>query len=93
MGTGITLTAASTAIFIDLPWTDANFCQACDRIYRIGTSKPVTIYSLVNVDTIDERVVEIVQDKSAISGYVLDGTITESGISSLKKYILELRNI
>lgn len=93
MGVGITLTAASTVIFIDLPWTDANFCQACDRVYRIGTTKPVTIYCLTTVDTIDERVLEIVNDKSAISDYVLDGAITQSGIDSLKKYILELRDI
>lgn len=90
MGTGITLTAASTAIFIDLPWTDGNFCQACDRIHRIGTKKPVTIYCLINSGTIDERVMEIVKDKSAISGYVLDGEITEQGIESLRKYISEL---
>ena len=90
-GTGITLTAASYMIFIDTPWTDAAFTQNCDRIYRIGTDTPVTIYNLVAKDTVDERVLEIIEDKSAISNYVLDGEITAKSLASLQKYIEELR--
>lgn len=90
-GTGLTLTAASYMIFIDTPWTDAAFTQACDRIYRIGTEKPVTIYNLITADSVDEKVLEIVNDKAAISDYVLDGTITQKGLTSLQKYIEELR--
>lgn len=90
-GTGLTLTAASYMIFIDTPWTDAAFEQACDRIHRIGTQKPVTIYNLITTGTIDERVLEIVEDKAAISSYVIDDEITEKGLNSLKKYIEELR--
>ena len=78
-------------IFIDTPWTDAAFEQACDRIYRIGTTKPVTIYNLIVNDSIDERVLEIVKDKAALADYVIDDTITESGLDSLRKYIEELR--
>lgn len=90
-GTGLTLTSATYMIFIDTPWTDAAFEQACDRIYRIGTTKPVTIYNLITSDTIDERVNEIVTDKGALSDYIIDDTITESGLNSLRKYIEELR--
>ena len=90
-GTGLTLTAATYMIFIDTPWTDAAFEQACDRIYRIGTTKPVTIYNLITSDSVDERVLEIVNDKAALADYVIDDTITESGLDSLRKYIEELR--
>lgn len=90
-GTGLTLTSASYMIFIDTPWTDAAFEQACDRIYRIGTTKPVTIYNLITNDSVDERVLEIVNDKAALADYVIDDTITESGLNSLRKYIEELR--
>ena len=90
-GTGITLTAANYMIFIDTPWTDAAFTQNCDRIYRIGTDRPVTIYNLITTDTVDEQVLEIVTDKGAISDYILDGTITEKGFKSLQTYIEELR--
>ena len=90
-GTGLTLTAATYMIFIDTPWTDAQFTQASDRIYRIGTKDPITIYNLITSNTVDEKVLEIVQDKAAISNYVLDGTISQESLKSLQKYIEELR--
>lgn len=89
-GTGLTLTAASYAIFIDTPWTAAEFEQAQDRIHRIGATKNVTIYELITKDTIDERVHEIVKDKEAISDFIIDDKITKSSIESLKKFILDL---
>ena len=89
-GTGITLTAASYMIFIDTPWTNSAFEQAQDRIYRIGTDKPVFIYNLVTRDSIDERVLEIVTDKKYLSEYIIDDNITQAGIESLRRYIEEL---
>ena len=86
-GTGITLTAASYLIFIDTPFTHGDFQQCADRIYRIGTKESVFIYNLVAANTIDERVLEIVNDKEAISDYIVDDMITEKGINTLRKYI------
>ena len=90
-GTGITLNKATYMIFIDTPWTAAQMQQACDRIHRIGTIKPVFVYNLITNDSIDERVLEIVNDKEAISDYLIDGKITQKHLDSLKKYIEELR--
>lgn len=90
-GTGITLNAASYMIFIDTPWTNAVFEQACDRIHRIGTSKPVFIYNLIIRDTIDERVLELVNDKKALADYIIDDVISPDALNSLKKYISELK--
>lgn len=89
-GTGITLNAASYMIFIDTPYTAGVYEQAQDRIHRIGTKRPVFIYNLITKNTIDERVLEIVEDKKAISDYVIDNEITQSGLNSLRKYITEL---
>lgn len=90
-GTGLTLTAASYMIFIDTPWTSAHFQQSCDRIYRIGTKKPVFIYVLMCKDTVDEKVFSIVNDKQALSDYVVDDILSDSNIKSLKKYIEDLK--
>ena len=90
-GTGFTFTAASYAIFIDVPWTSAEFEQAQDRIHRIGSSKPVFIYELITKDTIDERVDEIVETKEAISDFIIDNKISQSSLDSLKKYILDFK--
>lgn len=89
-GTGITLTAASYLIFIDTPFTEAEFTQASDRIYRIGTKESVFIYNLVTRYTVDERVLELVTDKGAIADYVVDEKITPQGLESLRKYIEEI---
>ena len=90
MGTGITLNAASYAIFIDMPWTAAETEQVEDRIHRIGSKKPVFIYRLVCPNSIDERVLELNKDKEAMGDYIVDNKITESSINSLRKYIEEL---
>lgn len=90
MGTGITLTAASYAIFIDCAWTQAANLQAEDRIYRIGSTNPVFIYYLWCNDTVDLRVKELVSKKEAISDYVVDDRVSENTLASLKQYILDL---
>lgn len=72
MGTGLTLTAATTAVFVDEPFTWANYEQAADRIYRIGQAKNVTIISLIAKDTIDERVHKIMVKKKNISEAIVD---------------------
>lgn len=90
LGTGVTLTAASYAIFLDVPWTAAEFEQAQDRIHRIGAKNPVFIYELITKDTIDERVHEIVETKEAISDFIIDNKISQKSLDNLKKYILDL---
>ena len=72
MGTGLTLTAATTAVFVDEPFTWANYEQAADRVYRIGQAKNVTIISLIAKDTIDERVHKIMVKKKNISEAIVD---------------------
>ena len=89
-GTGITLTAASYMIFIDTPFTSSSYVQAQDRIYRIGTIKPVFIYNLICENTIDEKVAKIVDVKSAMSDYLIDDVISNDSLKVLKDYILDL---
>lgn len=72
MGTGHTLTSANYCIFVDTPWTDADFQQASDRIYRIGQNKKVTTISLVTKNSYDERVLDILQNKRVLSSYLID---------------------
>lgn len=91
MGTGITLTAANYCIYIDTPWTAASKDQSDARIYRISQTKPVFIYNLICSNSIDERVLEIVNDKSALANYIVDNDIpTPMALESLRKYIENL---
>ena len=90
-GTGITLTSASYMIFLDTPYTDGVFQQACDRIYRIGTKDPVFIYNLICKNTVDERVLKIVNNKKYLSDYVVDDINNDDVINNLKDYVEELK--
>lgn len=91
MGTGVTLTAAQTAVFIDTPWTPGQFEQCQDRIYRVGTSKPVFIYNLITKNTVDEQVQAILQDKQFISDFVVDGKCSSNLSDRLKQILLDIQ--
>ena len=74
-GVGITLTSSSIALFIDLPWTPADYEQACDRIHRASsTAEKIQIINLICQDTIDEDIYSLLNEKSKIISKVLDGT-------------------
>lgn len=75
MGTGLTLTAASTVIFLDSPWNRANKEQAEDRAHRIGTTSNINIITLVCKDTIDERIEELINKKGAMADALVDGKV------------------
>lgn len=83
MGTGLNLTAANYIIFIDTPWNDSDFKQACDRCYRIGQDKTVVVITLISKDTYDERVQEILTNKEVLSNYIIDN-IDSNSLTQIK---------
>ena len=50
-------------VWFDLPWSSENYVQANARIYRQGQEKPVIIHHLVIENTIDERVIKVLEGK------------------------------
>jgi SWI/SNF-related matrix-associated actin-dependent regulator of chromatin subfamily A-like protein 1 len=52
-GVGITLTAASTVLFVELDWVPANMSQAEDRVHRIGQEESVLVQHIVIDGSID----------------------------------------
>jgi SNF2 family DNA or RNA helicase len=52
-GVGITLTASSTAVFLDRDWSPANNLQAEDRLHRHGQKEPVQIIDIMASGTVD----------------------------------------
>ena len=72
LGTSHTLTAATNEIFLDEPWSPAVKGQAEDRIYRIGTTKSVTIYTILCQDTVDDKVHDILFRKQGSSDFIVD---------------------
>lgn len=88
MGTGLTLTAASTVIFLDLPWTAAALEQAEDRLHRIGTTGTVSVICLTTKDTVDERIVEIVNSKKNLSDALVDGKMDKLDARATLDFLL-----
>ncbi|MFI7678541.1 DEAD/DEAH box helicase [Actinophytocola sp. NPDC049390] len=64
-GVGITLTAASTAVFLQRPWSLVDALQAEDRLHRIGAEQHdcIEIIDVVAANTIDSRVREALREK------------------------------
>lgn len=87
-GLGLNLTAADYVIHMDPWWNPAIEDQASDRAYRIGQTRPVTIYRLVCKDTIEEKIVQLHQEKRELADSLLEGTDTSARISS--KELLDL---
>ena len=88
MGTGLTLTAASTVIFLDKPWNMANTEQAEDRAHRIGTTGTVNIITIVCKNTIDERIEEIIYEKKELAEALVDGKLDKTDKSKLVDMLL-----
>lgn len=70
-GTGLNLIGADIVIHIDPWWNFAAEEQATDRAYRIGQTKPVSVYKLVCHDSIEERVIELQEKKKDLYDAVI----------------------
>lgn len=70
-GTGLNLTEADTVIHLDPWWNPATEDQASDRAYRMGQTKPVTVYRLVAENTIEEKIIALHADKRDLADQIL----------------------
>lgn len=71
-GTGITLTAASTVIFVESSWVPGEIDQAVDRCHRIGQKDAVLAQFLVVRDSLDEYMIRTVVDKKKNINVILN---------------------
>ncbi len=89
--TGLNLQAANTVINIDLPWNPAVLEQRIARAHRMGQKRPVQIYLLVTVDTLEENLLTTLSAKHELALAALDpdSDVTEvslvSGIEEMKR--------
>ena len=72
-GLGLNLTAADYVIHMDPWWNPAVEDQAADRAHRIGQTRPVTVYRLVTVGTIEEKIVQLHHEKRDLAHSLLEG--------------------
>ena len=90
-GTGLNLTAADYVFVLDPWWNPAIEAQAIDRAYRIGQKRNVFAYKLIAKNTVEEKVLEMQNQKRAVADQIINAgsnRITSISRSDLE-YILE----
>lgn len=76
-GVGITLTAASHVLFLDQPWTSADYAQAYGRAERIGNkAECIKIHQMMCAGTVDEKIASLVEEKKKLFDQVFNGGAT-----------------
>jgi SWI/SNF-related matrix-associated actin-dependent regulator of chromatin subfamily A-like protein 1 len=87
---GITLTASSTVLFVEQPWTPGKKLQAEDRCHRIGQKDNVTIYDTIAPQSFDEDLQALLREKSEVVQAVADGDQTAS-VSQLQEILTRIQ--
>ncbi|MBO0856143.1 MAG: DEAD/DEAH box helicase, partial [Nocardia sp.] len=86
-GTGLNLTAANHVVHLDRWWNPAVENQATDRAFRIGQRRDVQVRKLVCVDTIEERVDDMLTGKQELANLTVgsgENWITELSTDELR---------
>ncbi|MGY2008894.1 DEAD/DEAH box helicase [Nocardia gipuzkoensis] len=86
-GTGLNLTAANHVVHLDRWWNPAVENQATDRAFRIGQRRNVQVRKLVCVDTIEERIDEMINGKRQLADLAVgagENWITELSTDELR---------
>ncbi|MBI2742646.1 MAG: DEAD/DEAH box helicase [Chlamydiales bacterium] len=86
-GVGLNLTAADTVILYDPWWNDAQEEQAIDRAHRLGRKSQVVAKRYVTVETIEEKMVALKKQKSALAASLLE---SESEVETAQLELDEL---
>ncbi len=66
-GTGLNLIQANHVIHYDLWWNPAVESQATDRAFRIGQTKNVLVYRLMNQGTLEEKIDAMIRSKRELA--------------------------
>ena len=71
-GVGLNLQAANVVVNLDQPWNPARLEQRIARAWRKHQTRPVTVINLVSQDTIEHRMLGLLESKRALADGVLD---------------------
>jgi transcription termination factor 2 len=72
-GVGLNLVGANHLFLLDMHWNPQLEQQACDRIYRVGQTREVTIHRFLCEDTVETRIQDLQRKKLDLAEGVLTG--------------------
>lgn len=86
-GVGLNLIGGNHLFLIDMHWNPALEDQACDRIYRVGQTRDVTIHRFECEGTVEEKISTLQAKKKELAQNVLSGTgstLTKLSLADLR---------
>ena len=84
-GTGLNLTSADIVIHFDPWWNPAVEDQATDRAHRFGQKNIVEVIKLISKNTIEEKIVELQDEKRKLIEKIIDNEMDTSKINALSE--------
>lgn len=84
---GLTLIEANHIIPVEPWWNSSVIDQAIGRVYRFGQQKEVHVYQIISDFTIENRILEVCEEKDKLKNQFLSNTNSEPNVS-LDKYNL-----
>jgi SNF2 family DNA or RNA helicase len=85
---GLNLTEATHCICVEPWWNNAVHNQAKARLWRTGQTKPVYVHNLIIEGSIEEKILDICNEKEDMASSFLNGTERKLKSKGLDKYIL-----
>lgn len=77
-GVGLNLTAADTVYLFEPWWNRAAEEQAINRLHRIGQRSTVSAFSLITVGTIEEKILQLQEQKSELFNELISADAASS---------------
>lgn len=72
-GVGLNLVGANHLFLLDLHWNPQLESQACDRVYRVGQKREVTIHRFLCNETVEVKIRDLQKKKLDLADSVLTG--------------------
>jgi superfamily II DNA or RNA helicase len=94
--TGLNLQCASLLINLDLPWNPGLLEQRIGRIYRLGQRNNITVINMVSQNTIENRILYLLDFKRDMAKGVLDADGEDTIFMSedrLKKFMEQIQDL
>jgi len=89
-GTGLNLSRANHVFHFDRWWNPAVENQATDRAFRIGQKKNVQVHKFLVAGTLEDRIDQMIENKSALADKVVgkgDAGLTEMSDNQIKELL------
>ena len=74
-GTGLNIQSASIVVICEPQFKPSVENQAISRAYRMGQSRNVLVHRLLCANTVDERILEILEEKQAVFNAFADKSV------------------